>query len=140
MLPHSWIEPQIMWKVQFWGLFLNKPPLFTQKVHVLRDFFNWPPPKNLYWKIKPWGSIGVDTLCHDIECNMWHLFSKKNFNAEKCFKLSQKWGFAEKNHQMCAFLGPKMGIFRKMQEITWNFQKCNNFQKCQMLFKCLNNV
>ena len=26
--PHSWIEPQVMWKVQFLGVFLNKPPLF----------------------------------------------------------------------------------------------------------------
>ena len=26
--PHSWIDPQVMWKVLFLGFFLNKPPLF----------------------------------------------------------------------------------------------------------------
>ena len=48
MLPHSSIEPQVMCKVQFLGVFLNKPPLFAQKVHFLRDFLNCPPPKNPY--------------------------------------------------------------------------------------------
>ena len=62
MLPHSWIEPQVMWKVQFLGFFLNKPPLFAQKDHFLRYFLNWPPPKNPYWKIEPWGSIRADTV------------------------------------------------------------------------------
>ena len=62
MLPHSWIEPQVMWKVQFLGFFLNKPPLFAQKDHFLRYFLNWPPPKNPYWKIEPRGSIRADTV------------------------------------------------------------------------------
>ena len=60
--PTLWIEPQIMWKVQFLGVFLNKPPLFAQKVHFLRDFLYWPPPKNPYWKIEPRGSIRADTV------------------------------------------------------------------------------
>ena len=62
MLPHSWIEPQVMWKVQFLVFFLNKPPLFGQKVHYLRDFLNWPQLKNPYWKIEPRGCIDADTV------------------------------------------------------------------------------
>ena len=62
LLPHSWIEPQVMWKVHFLGFFLNKPPLFAQKDHFLRYFLNWPPPKNPYWKIEPRGSIRADTV------------------------------------------------------------------------------
>ena len=62
MLPHSWIEPQVMWKVQFLGFFLNKTPLFAQKDHFLRYFLNWPPPKNPYWKIEPRGSIRADMV------------------------------------------------------------------------------
>ena len=62
--PHSWIEPQVMWEVQFLGVFLNKPPLFGQKVHFLRYHLNWPPPKNPYWKKEPRGSNDADTVSH----------------------------------------------------------------------------
>ena len=72
MLPHSWIEPQVMWKVQFLGFFLNKPPLFAQKDHFLRYFLNWPPPKNPYWKIEPRGSIDADMVYKTI---LFHLKS-----------------------------------------------------------------
>ena len=67
MLPHSWIEPQVMWKVQFLGFFLNKTPLFAQKDHFLRCFLNSPPPQNPYWKIEPRGSIRADTVVYVLQ-------------------------------------------------------------------------
>ena len=45
----SHFEIAIFEKSQNLGFFLNRPPLFGQKVHFFRDFLNWPPPKNPYW-------------------------------------------------------------------------------------------
>ena len=39
----------------FWGISWINP-------HFLRDFLNWPPPNNPYWKIVPWGSIDTDMV------------------------------------------------------------------------------
>ena len=49
-------------KVLFLGVFLNRTPFFGQKVHSLRDFFNWTSPKNQYWKIEPRGCKRTDTV------------------------------------------------------------------------------
>ena len=65
--PHSWIDPQVMWKVLFLGFFLNKPQLFGQKVHFLRDFLNWPPPKNPFWKIEPWGCNQAEMVYYSMK-------------------------------------------------------------------------
>ena len=71
-------EPHVIGKVKFLGLFLNKPPIFCSKLHLLSAILSRTPPKKLPWKIEPSGCIRADTVVTDFKTDIYFIKLQKN--------------------------------------------------------------
>ena len=68
----------VIGKVNFLGLFLNKPPILCSKVHLLRAILSRTQPKKPAWKIEPSGCIRADTVVTDFKTDIYFIKLQKN--------------------------------------------------------------